>query len=356
MPKQTEIPGTEIETVPIIDEALHALFAGKQAAKLASSNVTLLRDVLHMHMADHQKMAVPYLDDKGKRRLYKLDAKLVGKSINAPRGGGGTKPKADRPGEEVESKKAQKKADKEAAEVEHKKRSRTSVKAELAERDANLAERDAAADPIGQAAAEATAANDDAWQPSSSNPYAEDGDDATSAPTPFDEPDPSEAGRALVGKRVKFNHQREAPETHLVITAGEDGLVELEGWEGRFAAHLFAVEQDAIADAIGPDEDVRPPFLREKTAARAGSILEEAEQRQKAAASGEPMPPIDVKDKATKSDPIDRDTRAAGKCGLIHKDSGSICVTLIGADGKHNGLHTNASGWKWKARMPKEGQ
>lgn len=52
----------------------------------------------------------------------------------------------------------------------------------------------------------------------------------------------------LVGKRVKFNHQRGLPASHLVVRATEDGLVELEGWAGAFAPHLFAVEP--IADLI----------------------------------------------------------------------------------------------------------
>lgn len=57
-----------------------------------------------------------------------------------------------------------------------------------------------------------------------------------------------ELARTLVGKRVKFNHQRDLPESHLVTRATSDGLVELEGWAGAFAPHLFAVEP--IADLI----------------------------------------------------------------------------------------------------------
>ncbi len=51
------------------------------------------------------------------------------------------------------------------------------------------------------------------------------------------------AARELVGKRVKFNHKRAQPESYLVTRATEDGLVELEGWAGAFAPHLFVTTE-----------------------------------------------------------------------------------------------------------------
>lgn len=50
------------------------------------------------------------------------------------------------------------------------------------------------------------------------------------------------AALALVGKRVRFAHQPDAPGHYQVVRrATAAGRVELDGWSGEFAAHLFVV-------------------------------------------------------------------------------------------------------------------
>jgi len=49
---------------------------------------------------------------------------------------------------------------------------------------------------------------------------------------------------ALVGKFVKFRHQVTHAQAHFVTYAA-DGMVELAGWSGRFAADLFVVVEEA---------------------------------------------------------------------------------------------------------------
>ncbi len=359
---QTSIPGTESKIPDVVQEAFDAARASAEEAKAKSAAKKLRFDALHMHMTETNTLAVPFIDEKGKRRVYKLAAKIVGKAESAPRGGGGRRDKTDPPGaaqdsDELAAKRTAKKADKEAAEVEHKKRSRKSVESELADRDAEIAKRDAEADPIGTAAAEATAAGDESWAPASSNPYAEDGDEQLGGD--------GEATYTIDGRDYTTSQVKELGLSTIEVERRASRIV---GADGRVYKNLGAVETSlSVADTdeqsgITDDEDPRPAWLREKTAARSGSILEEAEQRQDAANGAPPtMHDLDAGDGAASSskpkvDPIDRETRAAGKCGLIHRDSGSICVTQLGDDGKHDGLHTNASGWKWKARMPKEGK
>lgn len=52
---------------------------------------------------------------------------------------------------------------------------------------------------------------------------------------------PDNLARALVGRRVKFRHQRAEATSHLVTSASEAGLVTLEGWSAEFAPDLFVV-------------------------------------------------------------------------------------------------------------------
>lgn len=46
------------------------------------------------------------------------------------------------------------------------------------------------------------------------------------------------AAGALVGRRVRFNHEVSDLHGHLV-TGATGGMVTLEGWSGEFAPHLF---------------------------------------------------------------------------------------------------------------------
>jgi hypothetical protein len=46
---------------------------------------------------------------------------------------------------------------------------------------------------------------------------------------------------ALVGKRVRFAHTPDREEFYTVVTGARNGMVELDGWVGEFAPHLFAV-------------------------------------------------------------------------------------------------------------------
>jgi hypothetical protein len=57
----------------------------------------------------------------------------------------------------------------------------------------------------------------------------------------MDSPTAEEIARArlLLGRRVWFHHEPEIEPGHLVTRITDEGLVELEGWSGQFAPHLF---------------------------------------------------------------------------------------------------------------------
>jgi len=46
-------------------------------------------------------------------------------------------------------------------------------------------------------------------------------------------------GRSLLGKFVRFHHERKTHPGYLVIAVDRDGMLELEGWTGLFGPHLF---------------------------------------------------------------------------------------------------------------------
>jgi hypothetical protein len=340
--KQTEIPGTETPSVPIVAEALDAMFAAKRDQKAAAETTKLRTDVLLMHMAENGLTSHPYIDEKtGKKKLFVVKREPKGVSINAPkvpkRNG-----KAEPPGEEVEAKKAKAKADKEANAVEHKKRSRSSVKAELAERDAKVkadeeAER-TAADPLAQA----QAATDDSWGAPRRSEDDEDDVDPRPVPSDFPEEDPDDTRDAVTvsrGQRVKFKHQQGLPETHLVVFVTAEGMVELDDMAGQFASHLFVVADDPATD----DEDPRPQFLRDKTAARDAkpSLLEEAEARQDAGANGAAdTTATDEKPSGARNGAGKGKTRGAkpGRCTSAISGGQIVCAL----DAGHNGAHTSA--------------
>ena len=52
------------------------------------------------------------------------------------------------------------------------------------------------------------------------------------------------AGLALVGKLVTFAHMHDQSITFRVLSVAPDGLVEVEGYSGVFAPHLFRVVED----------------------------------------------------------------------------------------------------------------
>jgi hypothetical protein len=45
----------------------------------------------------------------------------------------------------------------------------------------------------------------------------------------------------LIGRRVLFAHKPEGVPPALVTTVHWDGMVELEGWSGQFAPHIFVL-------------------------------------------------------------------------------------------------------------------
>lgn len=51
--------------------------------------------------------------------------------------------------------------------------------------------------------------------------------------------DRKHAAAALVGKKVVFAHRPPGYLPALVLSANEDGMLQLEGWSGDFAPHLF---------------------------------------------------------------------------------------------------------------------
>ena len=52
-------------------------------------------------------------------------------------------------------------------------------------------------------------------------------------------------GLSLVGKRVLFLHQPVGVVPAVVMSCDPDGMVELMGWSGKFAPHLFQVVEEA---------------------------------------------------------------------------------------------------------------
>jgi hypothetical protein len=57
-----------------------------------------------------------------------------------------------------------------------------------------------------------------------------------------------ELARSLVGKEVKWNHKSGPDDPkYRVLQMWSDGLIELEGWSGGFAPHLFVVADSAGA-------------------------------------------------------------------------------------------------------------
>lgn len=50
--------------------------------------------------------------------------------------------------------------------------------------------------------------------------------------------------RALLGKRVLFAHRPAGVPPARVVACDSDGLVELEGWSGLFAASCFVVAEE----------------------------------------------------------------------------------------------------------------
>lgn len=64
---------------------------------------------------------------------------------------------------------------------------------------------------------------------------------------PTGEPDPETAALALVGKLVIFRHWVGQPQSEnppMRVKAADKGMVELQGFVGRFAPHLFVVVEE----------------------------------------------------------------------------------------------------------------
>ena len=59
---------------------------------------------------------------------------------------------------------------------------------------------------------------------------------------------------ALVGKRVRFNHMTDR-DARTVLRATEDGMVEVEGFGGQFAPHLFKIVQAQSRQGECPSGD-----------------------------------------------------------------------------------------------------
>lgn len=55
------------------------------------------------------------------------------------------------------------------------------------------------------------------------------------------------AGAALYGHLVRFNHQPQGP-LYRVKTLYGDGMVEIDGLPGKFAPHLFTIATNEQAD------------------------------------------------------------------------------------------------------------
>lgn len=50
---------------------------------------------------------------------------------------------------------------------------------------------------------------------------------------------------SLVGKKVRFRHDPPDVGPRLVTEATSDGMIEIEGFGGQFAPHLFSVVEDS---------------------------------------------------------------------------------------------------------------
>ncbi len=53
---------------------------------------------------------------------------------------------------------------------------------------------------------------------------------------------------SLVGKKVRFRHDPPGVGARLVTEATSDGMIEIEGFGGQFAPHLFAVDPESKAE------------------------------------------------------------------------------------------------------------
>jgi hypothetical protein len=50
------------------------------------------------------------------------------------------------------------------------------------------------------------------------------------------------AAAALVGKRVRFAHLPDREDNYYLVITAHRAMVQLEGWTGEFAPHLFLVQ------------------------------------------------------------------------------------------------------------------
>jgi hypothetical protein len=70
------------------------------------------------------------------------------------------------------------------------------------------------------------------------------------------------AAADLVGKYVRFAHMpEEIKPTPIRVTGARNGMIELEGWAGEFAPHLFVEVEppkgNYIVNSLGGDDESR---------------------------------------------------------------------------------------------------